>query len=253
MTVTTGTLSDAPHRGRLLLASLIGLAWLASIGSQLTGTAGLLHHHALIEDGPPLWIAVVLFLLGWQVMVAGMMLPASLPTFNIVGARLGAGGRATLGLLGGFAAVWTVFGLGAFIGDFVLHHIVDATPWLAARPWLVEGGVLGLAGAYQLSPFKRRSLEACRDPAHLVAGSATARATSLGLGVQHGIDCIGSSWALMLLMFAEGFANLWWMGALTAVMVYEATRRNGQLAATIVGVILLGLSVATVVIGWSSL
>jgi len=43
----------------------------------------------------------------------------------------------------------------------------------------------------------------------------------------------------MLLMFAEGFANLWWMVALTAVMVYEATGRFGQRAAVVVGLALL--------------
>ncbi len=43
----------------------------------------------------------------------------------------------------------------------------------------------------------------------------------------------------MLLMFAEGFANLWWMVALTAVMVYETTGRHGQRAAAAAGVVLI--------------
>ena len=42
------------------------------------------------------------------------------------------------------------------------------------------------------------------------------------------LACFGSSWALMLLMFGEGFGNLWWMGALTGVMVYETGGRHGQ-------------------------
>jgi predicted metal-binding membrane protein len=29
-------------------------------------------------------------------------------------------------------------------------------------------------------------------------------------------------------MFAEGFANLWWMIALTALMVYETAGRHGR-------------------------
>jgi predicted metal-binding membrane protein len=252
MTSTTRTAAGAPDRGPLLLASLIGLAWLVSIGSQLTGTAGLLHHHTLIEDGPPLWVAIPFFLLGWQVMLAGMMLPASVPVMDTIAARIGTTPRTTIGLLAGFAAVWTVFGLGAFMGDFVLHHIVDATPWLAARPWLIEGGVLALAGAYQLSPFKRRSLEACRHPAHLVAGTATASATSLRLGARHGLDCIGASWALMLLMFAEGFANLAWMATLTVVMVIEATGRQGQRLGIVVGAALLTLSIASMAGGFVS-
>ena len=43
----------------------------------------------------------------------------------------------------------------------------------------------------------------------------------------------------MLVMVAEGYANLWWMLALTAVMVYEVIGRFGQRATMIVGLLLL--------------
>ena len=43
----------------------------------------------------------------------------------------------------------------------------------------------------------------------------------------------------MLLMFAEGFANLSWMVALTVVMVYETTGRHGQRVGSAVGVALI--------------
>ena len=36
----------------------------------------------------------------------------------------------------------------------------------------------------------------------------------------------------MLLMFAEGFASLGWVLALTVLMLYEATGRHGQRAAS---------------------
>ena len=63
-------------------------------------------------------------------------------------------------------------------------------------------------------------------------------------GLRHGLDCLGSSWALMLLMFAEGFANLWWMAALTAIMTYETTGRRGARLATWAGFALVFLGVA---------
>jgi predicted metal-binding membrane protein len=236
------TTSTTGRMGVVLIA--VAAAWLAAVISQWTGEAALLHHHNLIEDGPPLWIAVGLFLAGWQVMLAAMMLPASLPTIRVVDAAIGH--RATFMLA--FAAIWSVFGLVAFAGDFVLHHVVDATPWLAARPWLIEAGVLGMAGVYQLSPFKRRSLTACRHPVDLLA-TQTHRSRAFDLGVAHGLDCLGSSWALMLVMFAEGFANLGWMAALTGVMVYETASQRGQRAALAVGVVLLAFSVGTLVAG----
>jgi predicted metal-binding membrane protein len=223
----------------------ISIAWLVAVISQLTGTAVLLHHHTLIEGGPPLWIAVLLFLLGWQVMIAAMMLPASLPTIRVVDASIGHAAS----FLVAFAAVWSAFGLFAFGGDFVLHHIVDATPWLAARPWLIEAGVLALAGAYQLTPLKRRSLAACRHPMALVTTPAPQRGSARELGIAHALDCLGSSWALMLLMFAEGFANLWWMVALTLAMVYETTGRHGARAGAGLGIALIGLAGVTVATG----
>ena len=36
---------------------LIVGGWVVSIAAQLTGSAGLLHHHTLIEGGAPLWLA----------------------------------------------------------------------------------------------------------------------------------------------------------------------------------------------------
>jgi predicted metal-binding membrane protein len=155
--------------------------------------------------------------------------------------------RAESIFLGAFALVWTVFGLLAFMGDVALHHLVDATPWLAARPWLIEASVVALAGAYQFAPLKRRALAACRNPAGLLPIAAPPRRRiSIELGVDHGFACLGSSWALMLLMFAEGFANVEWMAVLTVVMVYEAAGRHGQRAASATGLFLLAFATTVV-------
>jgi predicted metal-binding membrane protein len=43
----------------------------------------------------------------------------------------------------------------------------------------------------------------------------------------------------MLVMFATGVANLIWMGALTALMVYEKTGSAGRLVVPLAGVVLL--------------
>jgi predicted metal-binding membrane protein len=43
----------------------------------------------------------------------------------------------------------------------------------------------------------------------------------------------------MLLMFAAGVANLWWMAGLTALMVYEKTGRRGRRAVPVAGIALL--------------
>jgi predicted metal-binding membrane protein len=131
--------------------------------------------------------------------------------------------------LEGYAAVWTAFGIAGFLGDVSLHRFVDAHPWLEARPWLIAGSVLTLAGAFQFSPLKEACLRKCRLPGlYLVRHYGRGTATAFALGRGHGLFCVGCCWALMLVTFAAGFANLWWMAALTAVMVYEKTGRRHE-------------------------
>jgi predicted metal-binding membrane protein len=246
------TLVRAPRS--VAVPALIAGSWATLVVAEATGAGAALHHHALIEGGTPIGIAVPLFLGGWLVMVVAMMLPASLPTIRLVetaAMRLNRPRRARAAFLASFAMVWTAFGLAAFLGDVGLHHLVDATPWLAARPSLIEAGILALAGGYQLLPLKQRNLAACRHPAEPAVRASLIAGGAGRLGLGHGLACLGSSWALMLLMFAEGFANIGWMVALTAIMVYEVTGRHGQRAASAAGVALI-LAALTILLGASA-
>lgn len=234
----------------------IAAAWLLIGGTELSGASVLLHHHALIEHGPPLWIALPVFLAAWLVMVVAMMLPASSHAISaFVGSGPGAGTmtgtrrRRPIGpFLAPYLLIWVGFGVAVFLGDTVLHQLVHATPWLAERPWLIDVAVIAFAGLYQFSSMKRRSLAVCRHP-----GLATAPGRSvidagvpgrLGPGLDHAIACLVSSGPLMLLMFAAGFSSPLLMVALTATMAYEATGRHGQGLARIAGAALLGCAVA---------
>ncbi len=245
-----GALSAVSGNAALAVALLAsGAAWLLALVAQLSGEAEALHHHALIEGELSMWVAVPAFLLAWQVMTAAMMLPASVPALKKFGATLpGRPGHALASFIVAYGSVWTAFGLAAFLGDVVVHELVETWTWLGARPWLVEAGTIGLAGAYQFAPLKRRGLAACRHPAGPgPEGSSGGRA--IGLGVRHGLECVASSWALMLLMFAAGVANLLWMVALAALMGYETMSRHGPRAASAAGVTLLVLACVVVLTG----
>ena len=234
-------------RRSLAVPALIVGSWALLLVAEATGVGAALHHHALIEGGVPLALGIPGFLAGWVVMVAAMMLPASLPAIDAVEsatARTPRPRTARAAFLGSFALVWAGFGLVAFLGDVGLHRLVDATPWLAERPWLIEAGILAIAGGYQLVPLKRRSLAACRHPAAPVVAPTTVVEDARRLGLRHGLACLGGSWALMLLMFAEGFAGLGWVIALTVLMLYEATGRHGQRAASAAGLTLILAAVA---------
>jgi predicted metal-binding membrane protein len=235
------------RRRSFAVPALIAGSWLLLLVAEATGVGAALHHHALIEGGAPLALAIPAFLVGWLVMVAAMMLPASFRSIHAMDtatAWMPRRRRARAAFLGAFALVWTAFGLVAFLGDVGLHHVVDATPWLAERPWLIAAGVLALAGGYQLVPLKRRSLAACRHPVASVLDPGTLMEVAGRLGLRHGLACLGSSWALMLLMFAEGVASLGWVAGLTILMFYEATGRHGQRAASAAGLTLILAAVA---------
>jgi predicted metal-binding membrane protein len=232
----------------------IGLAWTVSIAAQLAGVARYVHHDVLLESGPPVWLALTAFLLAWQLMIAAMMLPSSLPLVRMfASASRGQArpGRAMAGFLGGYAGVWSAFGALALMFDLVVHRSVDSIGWLHDHEWLLGGSVLALAGAFQFTTLKDACLDNCRHPAQFMLRYYE-RGTGGGfrLGARHGAFCVGCCWALMLVMFAAGVANLVWMAMLTALMVHEKTRPAGRHTVRITGLALL--ATASVVLLYSA-
>jgi predicted metal-binding membrane protein len=229
------------------VVAAIAVAWVLARAAQATGRGRLLGHDELIHSGLPLWAALGLHLLAWQVMIVAMMLPSSLPLvrlFATVSRNHRRAGVAMSAFLTGYAVVWSIFGGLAFLGDALTHDTVDATPWLAAHPAVIGGGVLALAGAFQFSSLKDRCLKACRHPAgFLLPRYQRGTRAAFRLGRQHGLFCLGCCWALMLVGFAAGVANLWWMAALTALMVFEKTGREGQRGVRPIGLGLIALGI----------
>jgi predicted metal-binding membrane protein len=242
---------------RLPRPILVGIAaaWAAAIAAQLAGAAALVHHDALLGGaGPPLAVAVLASLLAWQVMIAAMMLPSSLPLVRLyarASARAPQRRAAMAAFLGGYALVWSAFGLVAFGADAGLHAAVNASPWLSQHDWWIGGSVLALAGAFQFTSLKDACLDKCRHPGQfLMRYYERGPRGGLRLGARHGLFCVGCCWALMLVMFAAGVASLIWMALLTAVMVHEKTRPTGARAVPVTGVALL--AAASVVLAYSA-
>jgi len=241
-----GALATARVRGvPVIVLAAIASAWAAAIAAQASGAASVVHHDTLLADGLPPAGAVLLFLLGWQVMTGAMMLPSSLPLVRMFAAASAAApgrGRALAAFLGAYGLIWTIFGTLAFAADVGLHAFVNANPWLEEHEWAIGPSVLMLAGAFQFTSLKDACLRACRHPAsfihrHYQRGTAGA----FRLGARHGLFCVGCCWALMLVMFAVGVASLIWMALLTALMVHEKTRPTGARTVPVTGATLLAL------------
>ena len=86
----------------------------------------------------------------------------------------------------------------------------------------LPGGMLVLAGLYQLTPLKRACLDQCRSPiAFLMRLWRPGPRGTLRLGLAHGLYCLGCCWALMLLLFVGGVMSLAWIGGLALLVLAE--------------------------------
>jgi predicted metal-binding membrane protein len=198
-------------------------------------------------------LPALIYVGGWLLMSAAMMLPTTLPLLEIF--RRITAARADRGLLlalviAGYLAVWGVFGVVAHVADFGLHALVARSVWLTVNGWLVGAGVLALAGLFQFSALKYRCLDECRMPQSFVIRHWRGRGErrhALLLGVDHGLYCVGCCWALMLLMFVVGMGSVGWMLLLGAAMAAEKNLPWGPRLGAPIGIGLLAWSVWVVV------
>jgi predicted metal-binding membrane protein len=221
----------AVRRNGLILL-VIAAAWVIAVWEEMSGVALHLHHHYLATGGLPLWLAALILLGAWQVMTAAMMLPSSLPMVRMYTVASRGKDQRMAGIflfLGSYFAVWSAFGLLAFLGDVQLHHLVNTSSWAYQHQNLIPVAVFALAAIYQFTPLKDACLKACRHPgAFLLRFYRSGARGGLQLGLRHAMFCLGCCWALMLVMFAAGVAHLYWMAVLTLVMVIEKAFPGGR-------------------------
>jgi predicted metal-binding membrane protein len=247
-----------PRRAFLaLIGGLIALAWLTLLLWELSPYGRYLDHGRWTDLGLAAWLCqalpagsvvlpALIYVGGWVLMTAAMMLPTTLPLLGIF-ARLveKRPDRAMLLALVilGYLLVWLAFGLAAHAIDYLLLSLVVAVPWLTFNGWIIGAGVLAAAGAFQFSTLKYDCLDKCRAPFSFVnehwRGRAPHRQSFL-LGVHHGIFCVGCCWAIMLLMFVVGTGSVGWMLVLGAVMAIEKNVPWGRRLSAPLGVGLLG-------------
>jgi predicted metal-binding membrane protein len=233
-----------------LMSSLISLAWLILWMWGRSPYGRYLNHSELGGIGAAgvtgsVLLPVMLYLSGWIVMTAAMMLPTTMPLLEIFR-------RLTqhrpdrwslmIAVIAGYLGVWLAFGVAAHSADWVLHEVAERSSWLQSNGWIIGASTLMLAGAFQFSALKYRCLDKCRAPLSFVMehwrGGHEQR-NALRLGVHHGIFCVGCCWALMLLMFAVGVGNVGWMLTLGALMAIEKNMPWGRKLSAPVGVALL--------------
>jgi predicted metal-binding membrane protein len=251
--------STLDRRGAFLplIGGLIAFAWLTLLLWERSPFGRYLDHGQWTDIGRaanlcralpagPIVLPALLYIGGWVLMTAAMMLPTTLPLLGMFARmterRPDRAMLLTLVVLG-YLLIWGAFGLAAHLIDALLHTLVVASAWLTFNGWIIGAGVLAVAGAFQFSALKYHCLDKCRTPFSFVnehwRGQAVRRQAFL-LGAHHGLFCVGCCWAIMLLMFVVGTGSVGWMLVLGAVMAIEKNVSWGrQLSAPLgVGVLL---------------
>jgi predicted metal-binding membrane protein len=175
------------------------------------------------------WDAAHLFLLWamWAVMMTGMMLPSAAPTILLYGAAVRRMRRvptasAIYALTAGYVVIWALFSVMATVVQRVLAELLLISPMMELTSRSAGAIVLIIAGVYQWTPLKQTCLKACESPlGFLMRGWRDDVSGAFRLGLEHGLQCLGCCWALMLLLFAGGVMNLTAIAALTVFVALE--------------------------------
>lgn len=229
------------RRDRVVVAAALlavcTLAWIVTAGFARTmaGTNGMddmpdMQGMPGMDMSAPAWTFADFGLVAvmWAVMMAAMMLPASIPmltVFAIINRRRREQAAPYVGtavFLAGYLMAWSSFGIIATLAQWQLTALGLVSPMMASRSPLLTVSLFVVAGLYQLSAFKDACLSRCRSPAGFVLSEwRDGAAGALLMGLRHGLFCIGCCAVLMLLLFAVAVMDLRWVAALAVLVSIE--------------------------------
>jgi predicted metal-binding membrane protein len=97
-----------------------------------------------------------------------------------------------------------------FVGSYLgVWTLVGVAVYALYRPhgYFAAGAVAIAAGVYELTPLKRHFRRRCRE--------------RVGSGFGFGVDCVGSSIGLMLMLVALGVMSVTWMSLIAVVVLAQ--------------------------------
>lgn len=185
----------------------------------------------------------------WFLMMIAMMAPAVTPAillFDRVARQARTRGVRTLCFVAGYFSAWAVFSLAVSLLQILLIQLAWIDTMGAARHRQLNAVLLILVGFYQWLPIKMACLDQCRSPLQLIThGFRPGRLGAWRMGLEHGWQCVGCCWLLMLLLFVGGVMNLWWVAGLAILVSIEKLLPNGAFIAKSLGMlaVLAGIAV----------
>lgn len=182
---------------------ITAVAWIA----LLLAPGGSLHVHHVAH------LPLTSLAAGWVLMSAAMMTPMLIAPVRHVRnssfARRRA--RAIALFVAAYAAVWMAAGC-VLLALAVDTRVTALTVAIVALVW-------------QLSPIKQRCLNRCHAHSELAAFGPAAHLSALRFGCTHGIWCVGSCWAMMLLPLLVTRGHILLMAAVSLWLIAERFER----------------------------
>jgi predicted metal-binding membrane protein len=170
----------------------------------------------------------------WVTMMAAMMLPSAAPMvllFDRVSeekARREQPYVSTWVFVLSYVGVWTAFGLAAYALYRGIHALdLGFLDWDRGGPY-IAGGLVALAGVYELTPLKGVCLRHCRSPMHFLLNWRDGVDGAVRMGAVHGTYCVGCCWGLMIVLFALGVMSLVWMGVVAGLIFAQKVLPYGD-------------------------
>jgi predicted metal-binding membrane protein len=153
---------------------------------------------------------------GWGLMLAAMMLPLLIaPVRHIRDSSFARRRVRAIALFAtGYAAIWMPVGIVLLALALEVRLTAPGSP----VPVVL---VIILSLVWQFSPVKQRCLNRCHAHTELAAFGLAADLDALRFGLRHGIWCVGSCWALMLLPLLVLRGHLAAMAVVTLLLLAE--------------------------------
>jgi predicted metal-binding membrane protein len=183
---------------------------------------------ATMFRSPNLWV-ISTFLLVWLVGMVAMMFPAMIPIMSFYSGMTETGENQGLSrpvgttlFLGGYLFMYTLLGISLFAVVYCAFQLGALLPWLSSYSVAGVAAVLLIAGVWQLTPLKEKSLAKCVSPmgffiTHFKKGASGA----FRMGTEHGFYCVACCWLYMLVMLAVAAMSLISMAVLSGLIIIE--------------------------------
>jgi predicted metal-binding membrane protein len=189
--------------------------------------------------------AAASFLAMWVAMMVAMMLPSLVPMLWRYRRAVEKTGEARLDWLtavggAGYFFVWTLFGVVAYPVGVALAAFEMEHPAVSRAVPIAVGGVVVIAGVLQLTAWKARHLDCCRQlPGSGRTLPPDAR-TAWRHGLQLGLHCSHSSAGLMVSLLVIGVMDLRAMALVTTAITIERLAPAGRRVTRAIGVVVVG-------------